>query len=268
MTLQKIVLLGYSVFLVITPINPSWYTLLVESTGWIIGVTSIYILYLYYKSGPPSKHTSLNTIMRLMMVVIFMLQTRHLLWSFIFNGFPEETRYIFHTHPTLICSILSTRFFELPVVFTFFAILILKCWLTLFPYNFIHCNHEMISKVIVVAVVCGICFEVYHSIVVYGTLCPKSFITTLNTLHEYELDEDSYRRSSILLPFLMIVGVIAETASRIYTKVQMSKKKHFISNIQNEFSNTSRVLPLRVSDVNNGKHLSQLFIIFPPQRVY
>ena len=253
--LNKKVLFGYTVFLVLTPVNPSLYTLFVESTGWIIGVTSVYILYLYYKSGPPCKQTSLNTTMRLLMVVVFMLQTRHLLWSFIFNGFPEETHYIFHRYPTLVCSILSTRYFELLVFFTFFAVLILKCWLTIFPYNFINSNHEIIFKVVVTAIVCGICFELSSTIIQYGNFCPKSFLTTLNTLHGYKLDEEIYRRSSILLPLAMTAGLITEITSRIYIKVQKHKKKRFNTNNQHLVSNINRVLPVAVTPVQEGKCL-------------
>ena len=253
--LNKKVLFGYTVFLVLTPVNPSLYTLFVESTGWIIGVTSVYILYLYYKSGPPCKQTSLNTTMRLLMVVVFMLQTRHLLWSFIFNGFPEETYNLFHRYPTLVCSILSTRYFELLVFFTFVAVLILKCWLTIFPYNFINGNHEIIFKVVVTAIVCGICFELCSTIIEYGNFCPKSFLTTLNTLHGYKLDEKIYRRASILLPLVMTAGLITEITSRIYIKVQKRRKKRFFANNLNMVSNIGRVLPVTVSLVEEGKYL-------------
>ena len=249
---RKKLLVAYIFFLVITPSNPSLYTLFVELVGCTIGATSCFLLYSYYKSGPPSRQTSLNTTMRMMMVVNFLLEMRFFIWGLLFNGFPESTRNLFHAYPTLICSILSPRYIEMLNFFTFVAVLILKCWLTIFPYHFISYNHENIFKIVFVSVVSGTCFEVCVSISKYGTLCPKNFLTTLNTLHGYELEE-VYRRSSILLPAVMIIGLMAEITSRIYTKFQKHKKKwrklHKIPLV----TSRGRVVPMKLSNVEKGK---------------
>ena len=253
MILRKKLLLAYTLFIVITPLKPSLYSLFVELVGWIIGGASCYLLYSYYKSGPPSRQTSLNTTMRLLMVVNFMLQMCSFIRGLLFHGFPETTRYMFHTYPTIICSILSPRYTEILNLITFAAVLILKCWLTIFPYNFINSNHENIFKLVFVSVVGGTCFEVCVSILFYGTLCPKNFLTTLNTLHGYELDETKIRRSSILLPLVMLIGLIAEVTSRMYTKFQKYKKKRRkLSKIPLD-PHSGRVMPLILTIVEKGK---------------
>ena len=110
MLLRKKLLMCYSLFLLIAPIGPSFYTLFVEFVGLVIGLAALYLLYTYYKSGPPSRHTSLNSSMRMLMVTDSLLLLYFFFWSIMLNAFPERTKHMYQAFPqTLVCSALSSR---------------------------------------------------------------------------------------------------------------------------------------------------------------
>ena len=116
MLLRKKLLLCYSLFILIAPIGPSLYTLFVEFVGLTIGLAALYLLYTYYKSGPPSRHTSLNSSMRMLMITESLLMSHFFFVSIMLNVFPEGTRILYHSNQTLVCSILSSRYIYFSVL--------------------------------------------------------------------------------------------------------------------------------------------------------
>ena len=147
---------------------------------------------------------------------------------------------------TFICF----RYVELLVYFNFIAVLILKAWLTIYPYNFINSNQELIFKIMFFLIFTFLGFEIFVSFYFYGTFCPRDFVQEMNSLHEYKLDENSVRRSSYIMHVTGYAGLLAEIGSRVFTIYKNRKKMNKRKMVRNETKSVRPQLPL---DANPGK---------------
>ena len=133
---------------------------------------------------------------------------------------------LYYLYASLKNSIFHFRWVELLVYYNFIAVLILKAWLTIFPYSFINSNQELIFKFVFILVFGFLSFEIGASFYVYGTFCPKSTVEKMNILHEYKLDVKAVRRSTPMMHMAGLVGLLAEMASRLFTIYNNKEKKN------------------------------------------
>ena len=222
--LRKKLLTCYCLFFLMVPTQASYYTLFVEFIGTIVSLVTVYILFMYYSSGTASHQTSLNSTMKLLMVMEGLFTTYYFIWSLLFHGFSEFTKSMFHTYPNIVCSILSSRYVELLLSFNLTAVLILKGWFTTFPYNFFNRNQEKIFITVFILILSCLGFEICVSFLYYGTFCPQNKMKFLIQIHGYELNEKEIPVRHTTLLGLIVAGPLVEVGSRIYSAYQKRVK--------------------------------------------
>ena len=225
---RKKLLACYCLLLLMVPTQASYYTLFVEFIGTMLSLVTVYILFMYYSSGTALHQTSLNSTMKLLMVFEGLYLTFHFfIWTLLFHGFTEFTKNMFYSYPNIVCSIISLRYAKLLLFYNFTALLILKGWLTTFPYHFFNRNQEKVFVIVFVLILSCLGLEICVAMICYGTFCPKDKLTLVIQLHGYELNEDEIpvRHTTILVYILIVAGPLVEVGSRMYSAYQKRRQK-------------------------------------------
>ena len=188
-------------------------------------------MYKYYGSAPTTRKTSINSTMQLLALFDAFALGRFIIYSFFIHILTGPTKQLFTDYPNFMCSLTSDRYSFYLFYVAMNSVFVLRCLMKLRPLYFVDLNHEIIQKVVLSICVFFVIFELSFSLIKHKTFCPISYISVLNALYDFDLDNRSIplRQSTPLLKIMGMIGFCAEITPIIVKKWKKWKSPRNIS---------------------------------------
>ena len=107
--MRPIFLLVYACLIVLVPVKPNLYTILINGLGFIMATSATLILFSYLNSRPVQQKNSLNRVLTLLVFSFSSTSARHFVVSLAVYLWEETVRQFVDTHPRLTTILMSTR---------------------------------------------------------------------------------------------------------------------------------------------------------------
>ena len=117
-------------------------TLIIDTVALVVSVFALYIMYMFFKTRPHVHQTVIIGLMKMLVFFYLIGVIKYYIFHTLLNVFLDSVKALFEEHPTLVCSLFSSRWIVIGALTTLSLITLTKTFLILFPHKFLNLQHE------------------------------------------------------------------------------------------------------------------------------